>query len=119
MFIEQIANELKIRMPNEIVTCDSTEPRSIADLRRYGVKGMSAKKGAGSLEHGIKWLQSHKIYIDNSCINTIKELSTYKWKEDKDGNTIAVPVDKDNHLIDAMRYALESEMHFSESILFA
>ena len=48
--------------------------------------------------------------MDESCTETIKELSTYKYKEDKDGNVIAKPVDANNHLLDALRYALESEM---------
>lgn len=97
-------------MPHEMVTCDSSEPRSIADLRRHGIKASGAKKGAGSVEHGIRWIQGYEIIVDNKCTNTIKELSSYKWKEDKDGQTIPKPEDKNNHLLDALRYALESEM---------
>lgn len=109
-FVDDIANSLKERIGNELVTCDSSEPRSVADLKRNGIKALAAKKGPGSIEHGIKWLQGHKIVVDSNCIETIKELSTYKWKEDKDGNVIPKPVDKDNHLLDSLRYALESEM---------
>lgn len=110
---DDIAQILKQRMPNEYVTCDSSEPRSIADLKRNGIKALAAKKGAGSIEHGIKWLQGHKLIVDERCIQVIKELSTYKWKEDKDGNVIAKPVDANNHLLDALRYALESEMVYT------
>src|SRR5699024_5012319 len=95
---------------SEYITCDSAEPRSVQDLKRNGIKALPAKKGPGSIEHGIKWIQGHKIVVDNSCVETIKELSTYKYKEDKDGNVIAKPVDANNHLLDALRYALESEM---------
>lgn len=109
-FIDDIAATLHKRIGNELVTCDSSEPRSVADLRRNGIKALAAKKGAGSIEHGIKWLQGHKIIVDVKCTEMIKELSTYKWKEDKDGNVIPKPVDKDNHLLDSLRYALESEM---------
>ena len=110
---DELSVELKKHVKNEYVTCDSSEPRSVADLKRHGVKALAAKKGAGSIEHGVKWLQGHKIIVDESCTETIKELATYKWKEDKDGNVIAKPVDKDNHLLDALRYALESEMVFT------
>lgn len=110
LFIDDIAGKLKVRMQNEYVTCDSSEPRSIQDLKRQGVRALAAKKGPGSIEHGIKWLQGHKLIVDERCTELIKELSSYKWKEDKDGNVIAKPVDKDNHLLDALRYAFESEM---------
>lgn len=110
LHIDQIATKLNSIMPNEMVTCDSSEPRSIADLRRHGIKASGAKKGAGSVEHGIRWIQGYEIIVDNKCTNTIKELSSYKWKEDKDGQTIPKPEDKNNHLLDALRYALESEM---------
>lgn len=109
LFIDDIAKNLKNIIGNELITCDSSEPRSIADIKRNGIKALAAKKGPGSVEYGIKWLQGHKIIVDNSCINTIKELTTYKWKEDKDGNVIPKPVDKDNHILDALRYALENE----------
>jgi len=110
LHIDQIARKLDKIMTNEIVTCDSSEPRSIADLRRHGIKAIGAKKGAGSVEHGIRWIQGYQIIVDETCTNTIKELSSYKWKEDKDGQTIPKPEDKNNHLLDALRYALESEM---------
>lgn len=110
LHIDHIAAELSKRMNNESVTCDSSEPRSVADLRRHGIKATGAKKGPGSIEHGIRWLQSYEIIVDERCSETIKELSGYKWKEDKNGNAIPKPEDKNNHLLDALRYALESEM---------
>lgn len=109
MHIDQLYDKLKHHI-DSFVTCDSSEPRSIADLRRYGIKAIAAKKGPGSIEHGIKWLQFHKIIVDSTCTNVIKELSSYKWKQDKDGNVLPKPVDLNNHLIDSMRYSLESEM---------
>jgi len=95
---------------SEYVVCDSAEPKSISDFRRLGIKSRGAKKGPGSIEHGIKWIQSQKIVVDVSCINTIKELTAYKYREDKDGNVIPKPLDRNNHLMDALRYALEEEM---------
>jgi len=110
MFIDELANELKQKVKNEMVTCDSSEPRSIADLKRNGIRAVAAKKGPGSIEHGIKFLQSCKIYVNPNCNNIIKELSSYKYREDKDGNIINKPVDFNNHLLDALRYSLETEM---------
>jgi phage terminase large subunit len=101
---------VKAMIGSEMITMDSAEPKSIADYKRLGVKAKAAKKGQGSVEHGIKWLQGCKIVVDERCINTIKELTSYKWREDKNGNVIAKPVDMNNHIIDALRYALEPEM---------
>ena len=110
LHIDQMAEELKNYIANEPITCDSSEPRSIADLKRHGIRAISAKKGPGSIEHGIRWLQGYEIIVDETCTNIIKELSTYRWKEDKNGDVIPKPEDKNNHLIDALRYALEGEM---------
>ncbi len=110
-FIDEIAEELKNIVKAETVFCDSSEPRSIADLKRHGINSVGAKKGPGSVEHGVKWLQSHKIVVHPRCSNTIKELTSYKWREDKDGNVLPKPVDMNNHLIDALRYSLTTEMN--------
>lgn len=110
VFTDDLADYLKKVLQGDMVTCDSSEPRSIADLKRHGIRAYGAKKGQGSIEHGIKWLQGHKIIVHKDCINTIKELSSYKWKEDKDGNVLPKPVDMNNHILDALRYGLENEM---------
>lgn len=60
--------------------------------------------------HGITWLQSKEIIIHIDCVDTIAEFSTYQWAEDKDGNVLPKPIDMNNHIIDALRYGLESEM---------
>ena len=96
---------------NEIVTCDSAEPKSIADFRTYNINCMPAKKGAGSIESGIKFLQSFKkIYIHPNCPNTYDEFCNYQWKLDKNGDEMPQPVDEFNHAIDSLRYALESDI---------
>lgn len=118
LFIDDLANVLYSKLNGDYITCDSSEPRSIADLQRNKVKALPAKKGAGSIEHGVKFLQSNKLIIDNKCTNTIKEVSAYRWAEDKNGNALPRPVDKDNHLIDALRYALEGEMTQTNNWLY-
>lgn len=95
---------------NDTVTADSAEPKSIAELQAYGLRVVPAAKGRDSVTFGIQWLQSKTIIIDRRCINAINEFGQYKWREDKDGNAIAQPVDKNNHAIDALRYAYEQDM---------
>ena len=105
-----LAREVKKKIGNEYVVCDSSEPKSIKELKSYDVRALPAKKGKDSVNHGIQWLQQRTIIVHINCTNTINELSQYKRKEDKDGNVLKVPVDKNNHLIDALRYAYEDEM---------
>ena len=94
----------------QLVVCDSAEPKSIRELKNLGVKAIGAKKGQDSVNFGIDWLQRQTIIVDISCQNMKNELGMYKWKEDRDGNILPVPVDKNNHLLDALRYAYEDEM---------
>jgi phage terminase large subunit len=105
-----LADEVKALVGNEPITCDSAEPKSIAELRQHGVYAQPADKGKDSVVHGIQWLQQQNIVVDKNCINTINEFRQYKWKEDKDDNAIRQPVDKGNHIIDGLRYAYEDEM---------
>lgn len=95
-----------------LIICDSAEPKSIAELRGYNLRVSGARKGPDSVEYGIKFLQSlEQIIIDTArCPNTFKEFSEYELEKDKnDGFKDGYP-DKNNHTIDAVRYALESEI---------
>lgn len=108
---DMIAEELKPIIGRELVTCDSAEPKSIQELNNFGIQAIGARKGPGSVEFGIKWLQKMKIYIDPSCVETINEIRKFKYQEDRNGNVLPKPVDRDNHYCsDALRYALEAEM---------
>lgn len=107
---EESGNLVKPIIDKEIITCDSAEPKSINDYLKMRINAKGAKKGPGSIEHGIKWLQSKKIIVHPECKGMLEELSKYKFKEDKNGDVLPIPVDKDNHLIDALRYALEDVM---------
>jgi phage terminase large subunit len=104
-----LARAVKAIIGDDLVTCDSAEPKSIAELEMFGVKARGAAKGKDSVIYGIQWLQQQTIIIDERCVNMINELRSYHWKEDKAGNAIRQPVDKNNHLIDALRYAYEDE----------
>lgn len=108
MFIEELAEEVKEKVPIEqYVTCDSASPQNIADLNRRGIKALPAVKGANSVNFGIQWLQGYEIVIDVNCQHFKNEIQTYHWQEDKYGNALKKPVDRDNHLLDALRYATE------------
>jgi phage terminase large subunit len=104
-----LAVEITNRISSEYVKCDSAEPKSIQELQNHGVNALPARKGKDSVNFGIQWLQQQTIVIDTKCINTKNEISTYHWKQDKDGNSMRVPSEKNNHLIDAARYAHEDD----------
>lgn len=104
-----LADEVTKIIRGQLLVCDSAEPKSIKELRQYGVNAIGAQKGPDSVNFGIQWLQQQTIIIDVKCQNHKNEFMKYKWKEDKNGNVLPVPVDKDNHLIDALRYAYEDE----------
>jgi len=106
----QLADVIKPLVGAEQVTCDSAEPKSIRELKDHGINAHSAKKGKDSVNFGIQWLQQQTIIVDKSCVNTRNEIMQYHWKEDKDGNAIRQPVDKNNHIIDGIRYAYEDDM---------
>ena len=91
-----------------VITCDSAEPKSVADYRSFGLNARAAVKGPGSVEYGMKWLQGRKIVIDRRRTpEALREFSRYEFERDREGNFISGYPDKDNHLIDAVRYALE------------
>lgn len=95
---------------NKIIA-DSAEPKSIAEMKEYGLRITGAKKGPDSVNYGIKFLQSlDKIIIDNiRCPKTAEEFLNYELESDgNDGFKDGFP-DKNNHTIDAVRYALEND----------
>lgn len=92
------------------ITCDSAEPKTIDLLAMNNIRAVGAVKGADSINRGIRWLQGYEIIIDVHCQNFKNEVEQYHWQEDKYGNPMAKPVDAHNHLLDALRYSLESEM---------
>lgn len=92
----------------ERIKADSAEPKSIAYLRKAGLQRIrAAKKGPDSIRAGISIIQDYKIIIHPRCVNFITEISNYTWDKDKFDNMINKPIDDFNHLMDAMRYAME------------
>jgi phage terminase large subunit len=103
----------KAQRYNDVVTiADSAEPKSIAELKSWGMKIKGAQKGPGSVEFGIKWLQDlEAIIIDpERCPLAAKEFINYSLETDRNGNIKSQFPDKDNHSIDCTRYALSDDM---------
>lgn len=91
----------------EHITADSAEPKSIDELKGMGLRIKDAKKGKDSINNGIQWIQDLEIIVHPRCVNFLTEISSYQWKKDKFDNKLNEPEDDNNHLMDAMRYALE------------
>lgn len=90
------------------IICDSAEPKSISDYRDEGLPARGAEKGPGSVEYSMKWLQGKKLVMDpRRTPEACNEFTEYEYERDKDGNVISGYPDKNNHFIDATRYATE------------
>lgn len=97
----------------ERIYADCAEPKSNEELRRCGISRVTPSvKGRDSILYGIAVIQDYHIIVHPSCTNTIMELSSYCWGQDKLGKTINKPVDENNHLMDALRYAMEDIKYF-------
>lgn len=92
------------------IMCDSAEPKSIQELRNLGVNAYAVKKGKDSVLHGIRWLQGKHLVVSTHCPEMRRELATYMWQQDREGKSLPIPRGGNDHLIDALRYALENDM---------
>jgi len=92
---------------SDLITADSSEPARVKEWQNAGWNIRGAKKGKDSIRFGIDFCRRHEIVISHKCQNFINEIQGYQYRKDKDGNTLEEPVDYRNHLMDAMRYALE------------
>lgn len=106
----------KLKHAREQIIADSAEPKSIADLKAHGLNVTGAIKGKDSPAYGVKWLQRQAIIIDpKRCPNAFNEFALYEYRRDRNGGFLSDYPDKDNHTIDAVRYALESDMEGTRS----
>lgn len=94
--------------PNTLVVADSAEPKSIDEIRGYGINIIPAAKGKDSVNNGIQLIQDKKVMVTKRSVNLLKEYRNYFWQKDREGKTMNVPIDDFNHLMDALRYALAS-----------
>lgn len=108
---EKIYKELStMGYGKEKFTGDSAEPKSIDELKGYGLRVKGAKKGKDSIKNGIQWIQDLEIIVHPRCVNFLTEISNYTWDKDRYGNKLNVPIDDFNHLMDAMRYGVEDDI---------
>jgi phage terminase large subunit len=91
-----------------VIVADSAEPKSIDELKLYGLSVVAAKKGAGSILQGINYVQEQSVSVTKQSINLIKEYRNYLWQTDKDGKTVNIPEGGFDHALDAVRYKLSS-----------
>ena len=108
----QAAGRIAQRTGDRLIIADSAEPKSIKEMKDYGLHITGARKGPDSVEHGIKWLQDRAhIYIDKRrCPNTFREFISYEYERNREGQFISAYPDKNNHAIDAVRYGMGPAM---------
>jgi len=105
-----ISNLLTANNITDVIYADSAEPKSIAELKTYRHKVLPCTKGKDSIVYGINLINQNKIHVTSRSTNLIKELQSYTWVKDREGNTVNKPIDAFNHCIDAARYAISSQL---------
>ena len=104
---KQISDTL-VNLPKALVVADSAEPKSIDEIRAYGVNIVPCEKGKDSIRQGIQLVQSQKISMTSRSVNLIKEYRNYLWETDRNGVVLNIPVSIWNHHLDGVRYAFGS-----------
>lgn len=105
---KQIADTL-LNVKDALVIADSAEPKSIDEIRLYGVNIVASQKGQGSVLQGIQYVQQQQISVTTRSHNLIKEYRNYLWDTDREGKIINVPIGIFNHAMDAIRYGLNGQ----------
>jgi len=107
----QIADAILAQEQTVLTIADSSEPKSIDEIKSYGVPIIGAEKGPDSVRNGIAVVQDEVVFITKRSVDTMKEYRNYMWQTDKDGRILNVPEDMWNHSMDAVRYAITSLKH--------
>ena len=100
----ELSNLMKTYGVKGEIFCDSAEPKSIAELKRFGHQVKPVEKGKDSVNYGIQILQQKHMLITKRSTNILNEFSKYLWKKNKDGGYEPTPIDAYNHACDALRY---------------
>jgi phage terminase large subunit len=103
---KQIADLIN-NLPNSLTIADSAEPKSIDEIKSYGVSIIPCVKGKDSVKQGIQYVQNQRISATKRSINLIKEYRNYLWETDKEGKIINEPIGIFNHCMDAIRYGFD------------
>lgn len=99
--------DIYTNLPRKLVKADSSEPKSIDEMKTYGINVIGAMKGAGSINQGIQYIQQQQVFVTKRSTNIIKEYRNYLWLTDDNGKITNEPQDFLNHCMDAIRYGLE------------
>jgi len=105
---KQLADILRNKEPKALVIADSAEPKSIDEIKSYGVNILPCVKGRDSIVQGIQYVQDQRISITKRSLNIINEYKKYLWQTDKQGRVINVPEGGFDHSLDAVRYGLDN-----------
>lgn len=97
-----------LNSPTTLVVADSAEPKSIDEIRSYGVPIVAVTKGKDSIRQGIQYVQDQQISTTKQSVNLLKEYRNYLWEVDKDGKTLNAPEQGLDHCMDAIRYAFDA-----------
>lgn len=120
-YVKGMSNrEIAEMMKNEeqaLVIADSAEPKSIDEIRSYGINIRPANKGSGSIIQGIQYVQDQRISVTQRSANLIREYRNYLWATDRNGKILNVPESGNDHCLDAVRYALEGFSKNSNTIV--
>jgi len=104
-----------IKTPYANIYCDSAEPQRIEEIRQAGFNAYPSDK---EVKYGIDFVKSLPLHISSECVNTLKEIRTYGWKQDKNSNIIDEPVKFMDHTMDALRYAVVTHLrHLDTQVL--
>ncbi len=115
---KQIVDTFKA-LSSALIIADSAEPKSIDEIKTYGLNIQPAIKGPGSIKTGISFVQAQPISVTKNSVNLIKEYRNYMWMKDKNGKVINEPIDVFNHCMDALRYAMSSYRPLDEGVASA
>lgn len=106
---KQIADRLLVAgEPSLLTIADSSEPKSIDEIKSYGINIIGAVKGPGSINQGIQFVQDQRVSVTKRSLNIIKEYRNYLWMTDRDGKVLNTPESGWDHAMDAVRYALSA-----------
>jgi phage terminase large subunit len=113
-FLKGLSNrqiyDILVNQPQALIVADSAEPKSIAELKAYGLNIVGAEKGRDSVKHGIQYVQDQRVSVTKASTNVIKEYRNYMYIIDKMGKITQTPDHLWSHSLDAVRYALVSLM---------
>jgi len=113
---KQIADIL-INQSAALVVADSAEPKSIDEIRSYGISIVGSQKGQGSVLQGIQYVQQQRISVTKRSLDILKEYRNFLWQTDKEGKIINEPEVAFKHAMDAISYGMNSLKPYEEDII--